>query len=121
MTELRDDQLVITLEDGEEVLCNILFTYHSEDFGKDYVFFYEASEEEQEEKTIDFASYVERDGEIGELNGIESDEEYEMLCDVFDAFLEDYSDENEECENCECDCEEDADSENCGCCCKKNN
>ena len=114
MTELKDNQLAITLEDGNEVLFNILFTYHSDDFGKDYVFFYEAGDEEEDEIEISFASYIEKEGCIGELNDIESEEEYNMLCDVFNSYM---GEDEEECD-CSCDCDEQCDcDEDCGCCC----
>ena len=36
---MDDKTLVLTMEDGKEVTCDILFTYHSDQFEKDYVIF----------------------------------------------------------------------------------
>lgn len=118
MTELKENQLIITDEEGNETLCEILFTYDSEEFKKSYVFFIEAGEyDEDEEVEVSFASYIPKDGGIGELNEIETEEEYQMLSDVFHSFME----ENncgcgEECDCDDCDCEDD-DCEDDDCCC----
>ena len=38
---MEDRTLTITTDSGEEILCEILFTTHSEEFNKDYVVFVE--------------------------------------------------------------------------------
>jgi uncharacterized protein YrzB (UPF0473 family) len=42
------------------------------------------------------ASYIEKDNAIGELNAVESDEEWEELSEVFDSFLLDAEEDSEE-------------------------
>ena len=116
MTEkkvLNDDQLVFEDEQGNEVLCDIIFTYHSEEFGKDYVFFSQVGSEDEEGKVqVGVASYIEKEGAIGELNAVESDEEWDMLEEVFGSYMEDT-----ECDCDDCDVEDcDECSDSCGCC-----
>ena len=36
---MQDRTLTLIQDDGKEILCDILFTYHSEEFNKDYVVF----------------------------------------------------------------------------------
>ena len=110
---LKDDQLVFTDEQGNEVLCDIIFTFHSDEFNKDYVFFSQVGSEDEDGKVeVGVASYIPTDGAIGELNAVESDEEWDMLEEVFN----DYASECDECDDCDCDeCHDD-----CGCdCCHK--
>ena len=114
MTEkkvLNDDQLVFEDEQGNEVLCDIIFTYHSDDFNKDYVFFAQNGSEDEDGKVeVGVASYVPQGDGIGELNPVETDEEWDMLEEVFSAYNEDCECDCEDCEECEEECD-------CGCDC----
>ena len=40
MENIYDKTMTVFDEDGKEVECEILFTYHSDEFNKDYVLFY---------------------------------------------------------------------------------
>ena len=97
MDNLKDNQLIFVNENNEEVVCDILFTYHSENFNKDYVFFIPV-ENINDDGTNDVAcaSYIEKDNAIGELNSVESDEEWEELSEVFNSFLLDTEEDSEE-------------------------
>ena len=97
MDNLKDNQLIFVNENNEEVVCDILFSYHSENFNKDYVFFIPL-ENVNDDGTNDVAcaSYIEKDNAIGELNAVESDEEWEELSEVFDSFLLDAEEDSEE-------------------------
>ncbi|HHU55882.1 MAG TPA: DUF1292 domain-containing protein [Acholeplasmataceae bacterium] len=95
----NEDRLIYIDEDGNEVLCEILFTYESEKFKKNYVLFYPVGDEEDDEEfEVMAASYEpQEDGSVGQLMEIESDEEWEMLQEVFDTFMEtEYDDEYDE-------------------------
>lgn len=122
MAELKENQLVFVDEKGEEILCDIIFTYESEEFKKNYVFFSQVGSADEDGRVeVGCASYIEKDGGIGELFQIEDDKEWDMLAEVFDQFAKD-----SECEcgcgcgcGCEdCDCDEDCDCNNGeDCCC----
>ena len=123
MSELKDNQLVFVNDSGEEVLCDILFTYRSEEFNKDYVFFTPVGDVDKYE--VSCASYVPAEDGIGELNEVTSEEEWEMLEEVFNTYISDgVEDEEQEgcygCEGCE-DCEgcDDDSNKGCGGCCHK--
>ncbi len=88
---MDDRTITIGLEDGTELLCDILFTYFSADFEKNYVVFRVKSTGE-----ISAASYTEVDGKTGEISKIDSDEEWEMLEDMLADYFEN--------QNCEGDC-----------------
>ncbi len=109
----KQNQLILVDEDGTEVLCNILFTFDSDEFGKSYVLFSPVSSEENEDGEVEVAaaSYIpQEDGTVGELNPIETDEEWELVESVLAQFDEEGCDCC--CEDCEEECDEDCD---CGC------
>ena len=118
MSELKplDQQLTIIDEEGNEILCQILFTFESEEFKKNYVLFYPLeSDDDDENVTVMAASYEEGENGIGELKEIETDEEWDLIEDVLGQYEEQFDDE--ECDgNCECEaCE--GDDEECECHC----
>ena len=97
MDNLKDNQLIFVNDNNEEIVCDILFTYHSENFNKDYVFFIpEKSINENGTNDVACASYIEKENAIGELNSVESDEEWEELTEVFDSFLLDAEEDEED-------------------------
>lgn len=97
MDNLKDNQLIFVNDKNEEIVCDILFTYHSENFNKDYVFFIpEKGINENGTNDVACASYIENGDSIGELNSVESDEEWEELTEVFDSFLLDAEEDEED-------------------------
>lgn len=78
---IKDEkQITIKDEEGNEHLMEILFTYEHEERGKKYVFLYEKDNPEE----IMAMEY----NDNGELFEIESDEEYDEVEEVFNAFVE---------------------------------
>ena len=75
--------LATTDAEGNEKLCQILFTLESEEFGKKYVVFYEISELSDSDEDGDIplmaASFIENEDGQGELSEIETDEEWEIM------------------------------------------
>lgn len=104
MSQLKneDRQFTVTDEDGKETLCTILFTFHSDEFNKDYVVFYPSEQEDNDEIELSAASFVEGPDGIGELQDIETEEEWEMIENALDHFEEDFDEEcdDDECEHC---------------------
>lgn len=89
MAEKRE--FVLTLDDGKELSCNILFTIHSDEFNKDYVVF-----KVLETNEITAACYTESTANSGDLSKVETDEEWSFLEDVLDDYYEK--------QNCDGDC-----------------
>lgn len=75
------EKLVVIKEDGTEVEMTLLFTFNSEEFGFDYVLYYD--EEDDEGNILAFRF----DEETKKLDEIESQEEWEMVDKVLQAFL----------------------------------
>lgn len=102
MPKEMENKLVIQDAEGNEILCEILFTHYSEKFKKNYVLFYEVADEDNEEIEVMAASYEEGKEGDGQLDPIESDEEWVYIEDLLEAF----SSEDEDDEECECGCQE---------------
>ncbi len=86
MENINDRTLTIIDENGKEVACEILFTFHSDEFNKNYVlFFAKGADEKGENVEINAAVYA----DDGELFDVETDEEWEMLEEVLAEFEED--------------------------------
>ena len=77
-----NDQLTIVDENGVEKECKILFTIHSDEFNKDYVLFYDPStisDDDDSNVEIMAGSYVYKNGGVGEISQVETDEEWDFL------------------------------------------
>lgn len=110
--ENNENKLTIIDENGNEILCEVLFTFNSEEFNKNYVIFYPVgSEEEDGTISVMAASYVEEaDGTCGELSEVTNEDEWQLIEEMLESFAEE-----DEC--ADCDCEEcDEDEEHCCCC-----
>ena len=85
--------------DGTKIECEILFTYHDNEFEKDYVIFKVKSSGE-----LSAATYNPNDGDHGELGPVSSDEEWEMLEEVLNDYYEQQQN-NSSCDSCQgCSC-----------------
>lgn len=90
----EENYITIIDEEGGEQLYEILFTFESQDFNKEYVLVFpvspEREDEDDEEEDIELLafSYTEdADGESGQLHNIETDEEWDMIEEVLNTFL----------------------------------
>ncbi|WML45490.1 DUF1292 domain-containing protein [Neobacillus sp. PS3-40] len=96
--EHGENNITVVDEDGNEQLCEVLFTFDSEDFGKSYVLYYPVGAEEDDADDIEIhasAFMPTEDGEDGELMPIETDEEWDMIEEMLNTFLEEKDDEEE--------------------------
>jgi uncharacterized protein YrzB (UPF0473 family) len=90
--KMNHDEKNITVVDdeGNEQLCEVLFTFDSEEFGKSYVLYYPVSSDEEDEDEIEIhASSFKpsEDGEDGELMPIETDKEWDLIEEMLNTFL----------------------------------
>ena len=108
----KENKLTYVDESGNEVLCEILFTFHSEKFNKDYVLFYPEGDVDEDGKiNVMAASYVEKEGAEGELFEVTNDDEWDEIEEMLDAY------DNGDLEHeCDCDCDECNEEHECDCC-----
>ncbi|WP_172189373.1 DUF1292 domain-containing protein [Lentilactobacillus kribbianus] len=94
-------QITIADENGDETLYDVLFTFQSEDYNRSYILVYPTGKDEDEEIEILAFALPEGDNPSdpkgGELEAIESDEEWDMIESVLNTFLngDDDSDDSE--------------------------
>jgi uncharacterized protein YrzB (UPF0473 family) len=91
-----ENNITVVDENGNEQLCEVLFTFDSDEFGKSYVLYYPVGAEEDEEEEIEIhaSSFTPtEDGQDGELMPIESDEEWDMIEEMLETFLAEQDEE----------------------------
>lgn len=81
---LDSNSLYVMDEDGNEKRMTILFTFDSEDYKAQYVVFQNPEAVEE--------VYASRYDDEGHLEPIETDEEWEMVEEVINTFIEDEED-----------------------------
>ncbi|HLR92330.1 MAG TPA: DUF1292 domain-containing protein [Atopostipes sp.] len=87
--DLSQEYITLVDEEGNEELYQILLTFESENFDKSYVLVYPTSTENDEDVEIFAFSYQESEGGLeGELEDIQTEEEWDMIEEVLGAFME---------------------------------
>ena len=92
------NRLTIINEDGQEIECEILFTFDSEEYEKNYVVFSPIGEEYVDEDgypEVHAASYVPNEDGEGVLSSIDDDNEWDMIEEVIASFLEEFEEAEE--------------------------
>ncbi|AZV44504.1 MULTISPECIES: DUF1292 domain-containing protein [Peribacillus] len=92
--EHGENNITVVDENGNEQLCEILFTFDSDKFNKSYVLYYPISDNEDEEIEIHASSFTpSENNEDGELAPIETDEEWDMIEEMLNTFLDEEGEE----------------------------
>lgn len=97
--EHEQRHITIVDEDGNEQLCEVIYTFDSEEFGKSYVLYSLVGAEEDDEGQIEiFASAFtpSENGEDGELEPIETEAEWDLIEEVLNTLEDELDDEDEE-------------------------
>ena len=93
MISMEKEYLLVTDEEGNEIECEIIMTFTSDEFNKSYVV-YQIKDDESGEYYA--ASYNPDDGDEGKLFEIETEEEWNLIEEVLESFLEENEEENDE-------------------------
>lgn len=94
--EHGENNITVVDEEGNEQLCEVLFTFDSEEFKKSYVLYYPvgANEDDSDDIEIHASAFTPtEDGEDGELMPIETDEEWDLIEEMLNTFLDEQEDE----------------------------
>ena len=88
--------VTITLEDDSEIECRVLTIFETDD--QDYIALMTVKDEDDDSWDGDILIYRYFEDENGEagLDNIESEEEFEMVSEIFDQIMEDEEDEEDE-------------------------
>jgi uncharacterized protein YrzB (UPF0473 family) len=91
-----ENNITVVDENGNEQLCEVLFTFDSEEFGKSYVLYYPIGAEDNDDEEIEIhasAFSPSEDNEDGELMPIETDAEWDMIEEMLETFLAEQDEE----------------------------
>ncbi|MGG0716384.1 DUF1292 domain-containing protein [Robertmurraya massiliosenegalensis] len=91
-----DNNITVIDEEGNEQLCEILFTFDSDEFGKSYVLYYPIGEDDSDDEEIEIhasAFVPSEDNKDGDLQPIETEEEWDLIEEMLNTFLEEQDDE----------------------------
>jgi len=94
--EQEKELLIVTDANGQEIECEIIMTFASEETNKSYVV-YQIKDDESGEYYA--ACFNPDDGDEGKLFEIESDDEWDLIEEVLENFLEDEDGVDEEIES----------------------
>lgn len=86
---MLENKIVVIDENDQEVEMEILFTFESEELGRQYVLYLNPEDETGEV----FASAYTQDGDLLEIS---DEKEWEMIEEVFEAFVIKSEEDNEE-------------------------
>lgn len=95
----EEQHITVVDEDGNEQLCEVIHTFYSEEFGKNYVLYSIVGAEEDEDGQIEiFASAFTpaENGEDGELQPIETEEEWALVEEELRAIEDEFDIEIDE-------------------------
>lgn len=89
---MNEKTIIVTDENGKNTEYEIILTFESPITGKKYVI-YQLPDEEEE---VMAAIYEEENDGEGNLIEIETEEEFQMIQDILDSFMEEEEEEEEE-------------------------
>lgn len=87
--ELDQEYITLIDDDGNEELYQILLTFESDEFDKSYVLVYPAGASDEEVELFAFSYEENSEGLEGQLDNIETNEEWDMIEEVLGAFISD--------------------------------
>lgn len=120
---MDENYLTIVDENENEILCEILFTFDSDEYEKSYVYYVpvETTDEDEDVEVLCSSFIPQEDDSIGELTPIEDDSEWEMIEEVFNTYVDNMEDtddlDDEEDTEDHCCCGHNHDDENHECSC----
>ena len=96
MDENQDDYVTLTDEQGNEVLYEVILTFHSDEYNKDYILLTEPGSAENEDEDAEILAFImdpnsDPESSEGDLQPIEDDAEWDMVAEVLNTFVADDS------------------------------
>ena len=86
---------MVTDDEGKEIECEILFTFKSDETGKDYIVYTDNTEDEEGNTKV-FASIYNPDEDEAKLLPIETEKEWRIIETILDELQNEASDSVEE-------------------------
>lgn len=95
--EHGQETMTIVDENGNEHVCEVILTFESEDYGRSYVLYHVLGKDDDDSEDIEIhaSAFIpnEEGEEDGELLPIENDEEWAMIEETLNTFIEESEEE----------------------------
>lgn len=78
----KTGKIIVKNENGNEIECDVLFTFDSEDTKKSYIVYTDNTKDELGNTKV-YANTFDDENESGELGAIETDEEWATIEQIF--------------------------------------
>ena len=85
---MGDRNITFVDENGRVTECEVLFTFHSDEFNKDYVLFYKKEDANNPNIQVLAAEIAESKDCEGTLLDIKTDEEWDLIKEVLDEYVQ---------------------------------
>ena len=97
---MEEIHTIVVIDDEErEIECEVLFTFNSAEYEKDYIVYAPLGDQFTDEEgnvTINTSSYLTNEhGEVVEIAPIEDDAEWDMIEEVIASFIDDMGENDE--------------------------
>lgn len=87
-TDAVEDQVTLTLDDGSELLCDIISVFPVNINNEEQMYIALLPNEEKPDSEIFLYRFIQNGEDDIELKNIEDDEEFEAVSDAFDEMLD---------------------------------
>ena len=94
---LDNGKIVIKNDKGEELVCDVLFTFDSDETGKSYIAYTDNTKDEKDNIKV-YANTYDKTGEDLKLSQLTTDKEWKIIDNILDSVI-DMVKENSETEN----------------------
>lgn len=84
---LDNGKLVIKTEKGEELICDVLFTFDSDETGKSYIAYTDNTKDEKGNVKV-YANTYDKNGENLVLNPLTSDKEWKIIDNILASVID---------------------------------
>lgn len=90
---MKENTLKIINNKGEEIECDVLFTFDSEETNKSYIAYTDKSKDSEGNTQVFASSYKMKDGKM-ELGAIETEKEWKVIETIIDTLMSEVKKDN---------------------------
>lgn len=87
-------KIIVKNNDGEEVVCNVLFTFDNDETKKSYIVFTDNSRDDLDNLRV-YANTYNKNKDNGNLGDIETDKEWALIEQIFNSVVNIKGENNE--------------------------
>jgi len=85
---MKENEFKMITEDGKEIVCNVLFTFDSEETKKSYIVYTDNSKDENGNIQVFASTYNPKEEKITALGPVETEKEWKLIEAILDSIQE---------------------------------